>query len=117
MYESEDVVLTFNYSDVVNYLLEIGVENQEAVELKQYIEEQGLLTNEIKINEIPIYYIGDLIELGNVKVYDKESNGYVEEIEVEERNEYCGPLCGSGHKYYRTKSGNSPFLSIWLWIS
>ncbi|MBN1374268.1 hypothetical protein JW962_02960 [Candidatus Dojkabacteria bacterium] len=117
IYESEYVILTFNYSDVINYLNEVKYNSQESKNIKQYIEEQGLTTNEIIISEISIYYIGDLIELSTVKVYDKVSDRYVEEVEVEERHIHCGPMCESGQKHYRIQHDKDPFLSIPTWIS
>lgn len=117
IYDSDCVTLTFNYLDVIEYLEEGSVDNPSMLNLKQYIEEQGIISDRIELNTVPIYLIGELVERKNVKIYDKASNQFVQEVEVEEVNVHCGPLCGSGHKYYRTKPDNNLFLSVMLWIS
>lgn len=121
IYEMDSLILTFEYYEFKEMLTDRVNRGTGEDDLLNYINEQSTVSGEIVLNEVEKdlspYLFEDLLDEGRVKIYDKVADKYVQEIQIEEQNIYCGPLCGSGYKYYRTKPDYKFILSVMLWIS
>ncbi len=61
------------------------------------------------------HLIADMLELGMARVYDKRNQLDVMTIEMKAYGFICGPLCGSGNRYFYLLNGMK-FLEVNDWV-
>jgi len=130
LYENENVIIEIAYNDFVTYLdqrIQTQPEQSKKWEELKASTELGFQDHDTLILEqqedpYSLFYVADLLESGHAVVYDKQAELYVVEINVHTYAYTCGPLCGSGYRYFYLPedgwfSQGTLFLEIMDWVS
>ncbi len=130
LYENENVIIEITYEDFVTYLDQrIQTQPEQSrrwdetkVSIELYFQEHDTLILDHHEDTHSKYYVADLLESGHAVVYDKQAELYVAEINLHTYAYTCGPLCGSGYRYFYLPdddwfSKGVLFLEIMDWVS